>query len=774
MRSNRTVLLLTFTFVLAVSGTAFGQCVSGECGNGTGKYIYPNGDVYEGTFVNNKREGTGTMVFKSTSSYTGQWKDNTMHGSGVYKFVSGDRFEGEYINGVRHGRGIYMFASGSYYSGEYRNGKRNGQGKFFNKAKNTIQEGIWTDDLFTPAQSVAPVLSQAELLKRQIAYMDDIEARITKNKQLLSAFDEDAPPAQRRQNLLSRKTELTAIGAIATKALSEFGDQATATSKAYFTAKAKESKDGLVYVGNALDMMMDDNEPATGNGFLDRTSSSTGSTAPSAASANPENLGRDLYEAVEANDTERAIQLINSGSNVHYRTWAGPVKKTDFIGENTLSVAILNKNLPLAKALLNAGADPNSLKDGYEDTAFYSAIEADLPEMVELLLKYKADVKTRNQSGWTPLHSAANRKNGDRVVKMLLAAGADPNVYNSRGESPLALAQDLPDAAIVSTLTAASNATIRAEPITNNIPTSPLGVNVKYPQPTYNIKPKAANATELARSLWDAVAKQNTSEVVRLISAGAEVNWSLADTPIINKAVEMQNLPIVQLLLEAGADPNAKDGQYGLTALHEAISRNRIEMVKLLLRYKANPNQQSLDGRTALHIAAIWNGNDKISAILIDAGANPNSITSDNRTAKSIALSQNRQQIANLIDKSLGIKTYAAGVAPKAEPKPAVDTAYAAKLERERKVSDAIKEYNRVHPQVEAQGREYARAYEKYVKGGPDFRIFMKGTQLSMIRARDIAFALVRNLQRDYGKFLPQDLKDHINDDLSKFPPLPW
>jgi len=30
-------------------------CVKGDCENGTGMYVYPNGDIYQGEWLSNKR-----------------------------------------------------------------------------------------------------------------------------------------------------------------------------------------------------------------------------------------------------------------------------------------------------------------------------------------------------------------------------------------------------------------------------------------------------------------------------------------------------------------------------------------------------------------------------------------------------------------------------------------------------------------------------------------------------------------------------------------------
>lgn len=773
-------LVLAAFFVLAVSGAGSAQCLSGNCETGNGKFQYTNGDVYEGSLLNGKRHGTGTMVFNSKATYSGEWKNNAIHGRGVYKFVSGDRYEGEYANGVREGRGKYFFANGSYYEGEYRGGKRHGQGKLFNKVKNTIQEGSWIDDVFQVPSATAKKRGDGELLKLQVMYAEEIEKQWEKHKQLLAANASNLSAAQKRENINQRKIEMAGVNQKASLAISDLGDEVAESSRAYFVGRKAESEKILKLIDLQMQMnQADEKGRSTSASFLDQVlipSTTTSKVPPpkkvavSSASENPENAGRELFAVVEKNDTAAALELIKNGANVHFRSFPGATEKNAFISHNTLSVAVMNKNVALAKALLDAGADPNSSMNGYEETAFHSAAQIEMPEMMELFLKYKGDVTHRTQSGWTPLLTAANWNKGDAVVKMLLAAGADPNVYNSQGKSPLALAQEQPDKTMANTLYSVSNADIRANPITTRIENSPLGVNGSYPQPVYNIKPKAANASEMARPLWEAVKNQDIPEVTRLINAGAEVNSSIGFTPIITEAVERGGITIVKLLLEAGANPNSKDGQYGLSALHEAISRQRIDLVKLLLRYKADPNQQSKDGRTALHIAAIWNGNDKITAILIDAGANPKNITSDNRTAKSIAVSQNRLQIANLLDKALSQNNYSAGVAP-SRPVNSEDRTTTPRVDYN--LQAALKEYEIVHNRLEESAAEYVRAYNKYAKADPQMRSFMSGTRLSMIRASEFASSSVKEFLRVHGKYLPTDLRDHLFEDLGKFPPLP-
>lgn len=51
-----------------------GKCVKGNCCSGTGTYVYPNGNRYEGEFRNCKPFGYGTMYYPSGKSLKGKWK----------------------------------------------------------------------------------------------------------------------------------------------------------------------------------------------------------------------------------------------------------------------------------------------------------------------------------------------------------------------------------------------------------------------------------------------------------------------------------------------------------------------------------------------------------------------------------------------------------------------------------------------------------------------------------------------------------------------------
>lgn len=126
------------------------------------------------------------------------------------------------------------------------------------------------------------------------------------------------------------------------------------------------------------------------------------------------------------------------------------------------------------------------------------------------------------------------------------------------------------------------------------------------------------------------------ADVVRqLLAAGFEIDRrdDLGETALVSAAT-FSNYPVIQALLEAGADPEATirgDGQTSL--LHAA---DPVETC-LLLAYGADANIQDARNGTPLMLSAEVGNVAKIG-ILLEAGANPDLQDSQGRTALMHAL----------------------------------------------------------------------------------------------------------------------------------------
>lgn len=87
---------------------------------------------------------------------------------------------------------------------------------------------------------------------------------------------------------------------------------------------------------------------------------------------------------------------------------------------------------------------------------------------------------------------------------------------------------------------------------------------------------------------------------------------------------------LVQLLLESGADVNARDYSFQFTPLIMACNAGNVNTVRLLLEHGADVNATDPDGVTPLYIAC-ENDNSAIVRILLDNGANVNARAKDGR-----------------------------------------------------------------------------------------------------------------------------------------------
>jgi len=145
-----------------------------------------------------------------------------------------------------------------------------------------------------------------------------------------------------------------------------------------------------------------------------------------------------LLFAVQHNDLALALELIQNGADINAQA----------LNQDTpwLLAGALGRTEMLAAMLETAKVD-YAIRNRYGGNALIPACERGHVDTVRLLLeRSKIDVNHINNLGWTGLLEAVILSDGGprhvEIVRLLVAAGADPNIADKEGVTPLQHARD--------------------------------------------------------------------------------------------------------------------------------------------------------------------------------------------------------------------------------------------------------------------------------------------------------------------------------------------
>ncbi len=119
---------------------------SGKTYSGTGKITWPNGDMFDGTLVNGRRNGVGQAVWANGQRYNGDWLEDKQTGRAHVRFLNGNQYEGSVLDGKPHGQGRMTYASGDSYAGQFNSGVQDGRGAYLWKSGQKF-DGEWKNNL---------------------------------------------------------------------------------------------------------------------------------------------------------------------------------------------------------------------------------------------------------------------------------------------------------------------------------------------------------------------------------------------------------------------------------------------------------------------------------------------------------------------------------------------------------------------------------------------------------------------------------------------------
>jgi hypothetical protein len=137
-----------------------------------------------------------------------------------------------------------------------------------------------------------------------------------------------------------------------------------------------------------------------------------------------------LCMAAEKGYARVALSLLKHGADVTFRSKSGFAP---------LDFAASFCQVDLVDVLLFAGADPNSRQPEAQVTPLHGAALRGCREIVVKLLDHKADVNSLDKRGRSPLHYACS-KNEVAAADALLRHGAKVNQANNDGNTPLHIA----------------------------------------------------------------------------------------------------------------------------------------------------------------------------------------------------------------------------------------------------------------------------------------------------------------------------------------------
>jgi uncharacterized protein len=396
-------------------------------------------------------------------------------------------------------------------------------------------------------------------------------------------------------------------------------------------------------------------------------------------------------------------------------------------GETMVMYAARNGNPDVVRMLVEAGADVNAKEPLRGTTALMWAVEQRNPEAVSALLAAGADPAAKSGPAGLPRNYVAPRVNTravEEAQRRRTRAAAAGRTYEEQLEYEFENGIDLgaPRNAFVPDRSAAANASpqpaaaaadaagaAQAAPDDSEVVVAGL-VGGGGGGLTALIFAAREGDIESARRLiaagadvnqqteygWTplltAVNNRNYQLARLLVEHGADVNrpnkggWTPLYLATDNRNIEggdypvpkpdMDHLDLIRLLLEKGADPNArvKDNtltrtiftmqwfyENGATAFVRAAQSSDTALMKLLLEYRADPKAVTAQGDNALTAAAGigWvdgvtferSAKENLEAVrmLLDLGLDPNSANAEGRTPLMGAALKGRTDVIQLL-----------------------------------------------------------------------------------------------------------------------------
>lgn len=200
-------------------------------------------------------------------------------------------------------------------------------------------------------------------------------------------------------------------------------------------------------------------------------------------------MSQHLNSAAERGNLAKVIEHLEQGADINFVTKSR--------GITALHLAVCNGHVDVVKALIDRRADPNLTE------AFSTACHYGNADVIQHLLRGGADSNLANEAGVTPLMIAAKFASTD-IVRRLLDAGGDPRRIARSGQSVL----DFANASKFK-----STASLIRDRLGRQTPVAPAGpaTSVSIPWPKL-IEGKDATRLNPENTLWAYIHAMNLWE----------------------------------------------------------------------------------------------------------------------------------------------------------------------------------------------------------------------------------------------------------------------
>jgi len=280
-------------------------------------------------------------------------------------------------------------------------------------------------------------------------------------------------------------------------------------------------------------------------------------------------------------------------------------------------------------------------------TPLHRAVLQEAFQHIEVLLDYHADKDMLTSYEQTPLHEAVFSANS-RIVELLISRGAQLNALNKWGDTPLARAVFLRamaledkkdcknDNACVRALLKARASYLSQDNETTKACHAPLLIKA--------VEEQDLELVNLVLELGDSLNEetQELHEVLNCIYAENPLHQAIklqTNSRTHNELTRIQRNTfsiLLERLHKNGDNVDALNSR-GQTALHQAVQVGSVEHAASLLHAGADVNARNQKGNTPLH-EAVLNGHKALTNLLLSYSANTTLVDRDGQTPLSRAL----------------------------------------------------------------------------------------------------------------------------------------